>query len=1169
MNDLLETVDPNEDSPAPDQPEDETPGQSTEVAPLERTLFLDGADTADQGIESLEPPKKPRIFISHKRDVAINDEIAARLKKDLEPYCEDIYLDLDMLAGDEYVRIIEEELSNADILIVLISETANRSAWIKTELSYANFYRKQKGSPRILPVRLGFEGLYDPIVDRYIGQIQAVSFDPINDDYEKRLLEPLTLSITSKRKDRERPEDRLAGFVVHESRRKRLQTAFVEPPTLAGVRAELRDRRLLWITGDAGVRNFLGISLAIDEGRERVYEISKPRSWTEINSSVVSNAAIIFQDFNPAMHFDETTPKAEFDSLRSLIKRENTVIVTMSEEAFREVDQEIRKEEFEYDARKEVDLNTYGHEAKLRIFRELLELSYQTDTLSSKQYEWAQRILSEPPPTHSGLRQKSKLESHDKFLEIIQKCTPADIERFFTLHLSEIEKPSDFVKLLQRSAGGDEEIHSWFISLDDSTRCFVMTLALCSELDRPELWAKYKTIVQELKRLDPHLSLLPLGICRQRAMPYVSIEGPVDFVDTRVANSVNDELARSYREYLVELLPQMKEWSVPSGRGPRTVDGTGDERKRKANESQAFRASIARLIGKAGKEDIDDLSEILEYWATDPILKIREAVAIALEQTVPDSKAANSALDLLKKWGSGFANDERAFLKLYATASPLTRFTSPSSGQAVYLRALSYLKSLTKDTRGGVRFYTSIAIKKMARKVRLSDLETLLDSLAQDENLSTRVNAAHALNEARFGNEEEASDLLNRWLGSTNENLRWVAICSLLGSGNQSRGNSSEETQPQILQIQALLVQGADAVASVLLEMISDDRLNKNVWPIFSQLLMETSTNSREALIAGLGKSDFKRLDKKLLERLRRFGDPQHERLIVEIRRAYWERLLSGSSNFLADMRKRLGEEQRVVELFQTLTDMLEPGPQGARDAMVSALIAFYPQDREILEEVLLKLRKMAPSIFEPVSTEIRRAALRSLFYDPPTFVQILIADLENSEVSRESYSAVESLAQPEPLGQRKELLQALAYAYAVNPATVRPLLKLLRIAESSVLPLLSFEFRYTLLEGKLDNPGEFVAAVLDAMQDEPEQHEVLNVLERLAMPEPNGKKRSLISSLAIAKTLDNASVDRLLQHQLLKSRTGLARLEFEVRVASVLDSIFVPKFVSRWFTPR
>src|SRR4051794_30061240 len=71
--------------------------------------------------------RKPRIFISHKRDVAINDEIAIRLAADLKPLCEDVYLDLVMPIGVLYESLIAEKIREADFVIALITAASNQS----------------------------------------------------------------------------------------------------------------------------------------------------------------------------------------------------------------------------------------------------------------------------------------------------------------------------------------------------------------------------------------------------------------------------------------------------------------------------------------------------------------------------------------------------------------------------------------------------------------------------------------------------------------------------------------------------------------------------------------------------------------------------------------------------------------------------------------------------------------------------------------------------------------------------------------------------------------------------------------------------------------------------------------------------------------------------------
>src|SRR6185503_6943165 len=131
--------------------------------------------------------------------------------------------------------------------------------------------------------------------------------------------------------------------------------------------------------------------------------------------------------------------------------------------------------------------------------------------------------------------------------------------RFVTRRLAEVRRASDLRTLLERNADLDNEIHVWFGGLDDSTRCFVLALAMFCGLRREDLWANYKLIIQRLRKLDTNLSLWPLGICRQRAAYYVTTEGQLDFVDERIAEAVYRELSRNFREYLIELKDLIEE----------------------------------------------------------------------------------------------------------------------------------------------------------------------------------------------------------------------------------------------------------------------------------------------------------------------------------------------------------------------------------------------------------------------------------------------------------------------------------------------------------------------------------------------------------------------------------------------------------------------------------
>jgi len=50
-------------------------------------------------------------------------------------------------------------------------------------------------------------------------------------------------------------------------------------------------------------------------------------------------------------------------------------------------------------------------------------------------------------------------------------------------------------------------------------------------LSAASMQAVFKEIIDHLRKFDPDLSLLPFGICRKRAQPNVSLDGPIYFID--------------------------------------------------------------------------------------------------------------------------------------------------------------------------------------------------------------------------------------------------------------------------------------------------------------------------------------------------------------------------------------------------------------------------------------------------------------------------------------------------------------------------------------------------------------------------------------------------------------------------------------------------------------
>ncbi|HEX8119102.1 MAG TPA: hypothetical protein VF521_17630, partial [Pyrinomonadaceae bacterium] len=735
----------------------------------------------------------------------------------------------------------------------------------------------------------------------------------------------------------------------------------------------------------------------------------------------------------------------ELKSLERLAAR-NRVIVTASDDSYTEIEQEMRDREFGGGAHAAVGHGFYDEAAKLEIFRRLLDFSHASRDITRRQFQWARQLLEDS-------------EGRDTFRAVIRKWSPSDVERFVTRHLRRVRREGDILRLLQRNADLDNEIHTWFVGLDDSTRCFVLMLSMLPGLRREQLWEKYKLVLERLKGLDARLALWPLGICRQRAAPYVTTEGQLDFVDERIAEAIHREVTINFREYLVELTPLIKELSVPPGRGQRAgVKEAQGARKARAAESKGVREALARLVGKAGRQGLEDFRDLLEFWGTDPSFQVREAVAFSLEQTAKEGAGARHALNLLERWCNVASSNQETFYRAAAAASALARVVAARPAGDAYEKGLALLLRLADGAQTGLKFYVSVALKKAVRKVPLADgaarvtLSALLRSAARDGKASTKINVAEALNEARVADEPAALQVIREWATGDDTDCRWVAMCSLF---LWRRQRNEERVRGAV----TFLGWDAPTAAGMLVEVINHKHERASVyWKSFIQLASGADEATRAALVSGLSALPQATVEETLLPLLRASGEPALSGLAVDVRAERWRLMFPTPPEFVADLRRELQREDVSAEIYNALSSLLRPEPWGRRGELVRALVSCFAEHREGLDEVLTRLKWMAPSLFDPLSVEVRREGLRLLLQSPPALVSVIAEGLGRAELAHDTGEALAALSQPEPQGYRAELLRTLADSQANNPAQVFGLLQQFRASGHAALGRLAYE---------------------------------------------------------------------------------------------------------------
>lgn len=1137
--------------------------EEPEAVSEEEVAAADEAEAEFEG-EPLAAPaedcfKDKHIFISHKCDVEPDDAIAAMLNRELRELGCTVYLDTEQPLGTRYEEKISDSLKKADFVVALLSAHANESDWVKFELDYAYARFRTLRRPTILPVGLGMSmAEMSARLGGSVGGFNARSYNP--SDYDE-ILEDIKAGICNEPPVRERTGIGMEGFLVRKFRRDITRAACLDSPQLRHAGESLRNEKLLWVVGEASLRNHVARSLAVKE-RDRqieaglaaeqgrsIYEVPKS-TWSKVADQLVRDSIIVFPDVNPSLLFDAESQRDELKSLRRLIEH-NLVIVTTSPEFFSEFEQEMRDREWESSAPLRVGHDFYDERARMEIFERLLDFSHGARIISPEQHQWAHQLLEER-------------EGREILRTSINKWSPADIERFMTRHLPDVKRSGDVFKLLQRNADLDNEIHTWFIALDDSTRCFVLALAMLCGLRREPFWENYKLIFAEVKQLDPHLSLWPLGIGRHRAGLYVTTEGPVDFADERIAEAIYREVSKNFREYLIELVPLIKTMSVPSGRQQTPTE----QRKLEVAKTKELRTALARVVGKAGRLDLGDLTELLNYWGADFALPIREAVALALEQVVAEETGARQALALLEGWCNDASMDE-ALRKRWAAASALASIVAAKPGRLVSERALEFLEGLAESENSSTKFNVSISLKKTARKIPLTageasrGLATSLISVARGAKAATKINVAEALIEARIADETAALSVIREWVSGGDVDCRWAAMCSLFLWRRQKNDERNRE-------VVGCLALDAPTTANVLVETINHKHQKMRVfWQSFKQLVLAADEATRKLLVAGLASVPQARFDETLLSLLRACENPLLCGLTVDVRAERWRQMFAAPSEFIADLRKEVRQDSLASEVGASVTRLLKPEPEGCRSELVQALVSCFPEQRATLDEILKRLTTIAPPVFEPLSLEIRREGIRKLFPDPLTLVDVIAEGLAGNEVSGETCVALESLAQPEPQGYRDDLLRALAAAQTLSPTAVRSLLAQFRTASSNTLALLAYEINLHSFEGDLANPERFISRVMEAMLEARQQAEVFQLLRQLSLPEPQGRRKALVQALGASRVARPAAVNTLLQNSSWQTNSGLLSLRMEVKLFSFLSHIFSPRFVSRMFVPE
>src|SRR5262249_3251168 len=103
----------------------------------------------------------------------------------------DVFIDVSMKVGTDWVDEITRRIEWCDFLIVLLSEAA--SEMVQAEVRQA--YHRRRGRPTILPVRVNYTGALGYELDAFLGRIQFI--DWMSDQDTPKVIAGIQDSITA------------------------------------------------------------------------------------------------------------------------------------------------------------------------------------------------------------------------------------------------------------------------------------------------------------------------------------------------------------------------------------------------------------------------------------------------------------------------------------------------------------------------------------------------------------------------------------------------------------------------------------------------------------------------------------------------------------------------------------------------------------------------------------------------------------------------------------------------------------------------------------------------------------------------------------------------------------------------------------------------------------
>jgi serine/threonine protein kinase len=139
-------------------------------------------------------PKSLRVALLYKRNAQPDQHVLQLLEAELKAQGHEVFIDRHLTVGVEWAKEIERQVRTADAVIPLLSAASITSEMIAYEVQIAHeAAQQQEGKPRLLPVRIDYEGALPDPLSSILAPIQYTLWSGAEDD--DRLAEELLSSL--------------------------------------------------------------------------------------------------------------------------------------------------------------------------------------------------------------------------------------------------------------------------------------------------------------------------------------------------------------------------------------------------------------------------------------------------------------------------------------------------------------------------------------------------------------------------------------------------------------------------------------------------------------------------------------------------------------------------------------------------------------------------------------------------------------------------------------------------------------------------------------------------------------------------------------------------------------------------------------------------------------